>query len=338
MSIGVGIVGYGYWGPNMVRNFYENLDVDLRWVCDLRPERLTNVQRRYPTVQVSQQLLEILNDPKVDAVCVATPGDSHFELARQVLESGRHVLVEKPLCDSSEKVEQLIELAERKQKILMVDHTFLYNPAVRCVRAILDSGRLGPLLYFDSTRVNLGLFQRDVNVLWDLAVHDLAMLDYLVPGRSPEAVSATGIAHFNGQPENMAYLTCFYADNMVAHIHANWLAPVKLRRTLIGGEKQMIVYDDLEPSERVKVYDKGITVTDERVLKELLISYRSGDCWCPKIPPGEALQVEVEHFIECIRENKTPLSDGQAGLRVVRLIEAASLSMQQRGAPVELKQ
>lgn len=330
------MVGCGYWGPNLVRNFYESEEAELRWVCDLMPDRLDKIRKRFPTVAITTSLAEVLADSRVDAVCVATPSHTHFELARRVIESGRHVLVEKPLCDSSDKVERLIDLAARHNRILMVDHTFLYNPAVRCVRKILDEGRLGKLLYFDSTRVNLGLFQRDVNVLWDLAVHDLAMMDYLIPDQQPFAVSATGVAHVNGQPENMAYLTCFYADNLVAHIHANWLAPVKLRRTLIGGEKQMIVYDDLEPSERVKVYDKGITVTDESELKQLLISYRSGDCWSPKIPPGEALQNEVRHFIDCIRNNQTPLSDGQAGLRVVKLIEAGSRSMRLRGEPVEL--
>jgi predicted dehydrogenase len=241
--VGIAVVGHGYWGPNMVRNFYEAEGVDLRWVCDLQSERLDKVARRYPTVQLSTNLREVLADPKVDAVCIATPSETHHALAREVLCSGRHVLVEKPLCDSSDKVTDLIELADRVGRVLMVDHTFLYNPAVRCIRGIVDSGRLGNLLYFDSTRVNLGLFQRDVNVLWDLAVHDLAMMDYLMPGHRAVAVSATGIAHVPGQPENMAYLTCFFEDNLVAHIHANWLAPVKLRRTLICGESQMIVYD-----------------------------------------------------------------------------------------------
>lgn len=337
MSVGVAVVGCGYWGPNLVRNFYESNEVELRWVCDLQSERLKSIRKRFPTVAQTTRLDEVLADPKVDAVCVATPSHTHFDLAKLILESGRHVLVEKPLCDSSDKVELLIEIAERRRLVLMVDHTFLYNPAVRCVRGIIDSGRLGNLLYFDSTRVNLGLFQRDVNVLWDLAVHDLAMMDYLIPDRKPFAVSATGVAHVTGQPENMAYLTCFYADNLVAHIHANWLAPVKLRRTLIGGEKQMIVYDDLEPSERVKVYDKGITVTDESEIQQLLISYRSGDCWSPKIPAGEALQNEVRHFVDCIRNGASPLSNGHAGLRVVKLIEAGTKSMQLRGEPVELK-
>lgn len=320
----------------MVRNFWECDETELRWVCDLVPERLSNIKKRYPAVQLTNRLEDVLADSQVEAVCIATPSHTHYELARQVLESGRHVLVEKPLCDSSDKVQRLIDLADQRGKILMVDHTFLYNPAVQTMREILDSGRLGKLLYFDSTRVNLGLFQRDVNVLWDLAVHDLAMMDYLIHDRKPLAISATGIAHVPGQPENMAYMTCFYEDNLVAHIHANWLAPVKLRRTLLGGEKQMIVYDDLEPSERVKVYDKGITVTDEKEIHKLLISYRSGDCWCPKVPPGETLENEVRHFAECVRTGSKPLSDGIAGLRVVKMIEAGSLSIQQRGTPVEL--
>ena len=336
MPVGVAVVGCGYWGPNMVRNFWECDETELRWVCDLVPERLSNIKKRYPAVQLTNRLEDVLADSQVEAVCIATPSHTHYDLARQVLESGRHVLVEKPLCDSSDKVQRLMDLADQRGKILMVDHTFLYNPAVQTMREILDSGRLGRLLYFDSTRVNLGLFQRDVNVLWDLAVHDLAMMDYLIHDRKPLAISATGIAHVPGQPENMAYMTCFYEDNLVAHIHANWLAPVKLRRTLLGGEKQMIVYDDLEPSERVKVYDKGITVTDEKEIHKLLISYRSGDCWCPKVPPGETLENEVRHFAECIRAGSKPLSDGIAGLRVVKMIEAGSLSIQQRGAPVEL--
>lgn len=336
MPVGVAVVGCGYWGPNLVRNFWESDETELHWVCDLVPERLRSIEKRYPAVKLTHRLEEVLADPKVDGVCIATPSHTHYELARKVLESGRHVLVEKPLCDGSDKVQRLIDLAEQRGKVLMVDHTFLYNPAVQAVRGILDSGRLGRLLYFDSTRVNLGLFQRDVNVLWDLAVHDLAIMDYLIPDRKPLAISATGIAHVPGQPENMAYLTCFYEDNLVAHIHANWLAPVKLRRTLLGGEKQMIVYDDLEPSERVKVYDKGITVTDEKEIHKLLISYRSGDCWCPKVPAGEALENEVRHFAECIRTGAKPLSDGWAGLRVVKMIEAGTLSIQQRGAPVEL--
>lgn len=336
MPVGMAVIGYGYWGPNLVRNFYANEEVELRWVCDARAEQLEQLRKRFPTVKCTTRLEEVLSDGGVDAVAIATPTHTHFPLARTALLADRHVLVEKPLCDNSEHALQLIELAEQRGKVLLVDHTFVYAPAVQCIREIIESGRLGPILYFDSTRVNLGLFQKDVNVLWDLAVHDLAMLDYLLPQHRPQAVSATGIAHVPGQPENMAYMTCFFEDNLVAHIHANWLAPVKLRRTLIGGEKQMIVYNDLEPSERVRVYDKGITVSDERSLRQLLISYRSGDCWCPKIPQGEALENEVQHFVDCITRGHQPRSDGQSGLRVARWIEAASRSIQLRGAPVEL--
>lgn len=318
----------------MVRNFAEHEGSELLWVCDLSSERLEPLRRRYPGVGLTTRLDEVLADRRVDAVCIATPSATHFELARRVLLSGRHALVEKPLCDSSERAQELTDLAARQGKVLMVDHTFLYHPAVRCIRSILDSGRLGQLLYFDSTRVNLGLFQRDVNVLWDLAVHDLAIMDYLLPQHRVQAVSATGMNHLPGQPANIAYMTCFFANSVVGHIHANWLAPVKLRRLLLCGEKEMVVYDDLDPSERVKVYDKGITAEQDR--EQLMISYRSGDCWCPRIPPGEALANEVSHFLECIDQNRTPLSDGAAGVRVVRLIEAASRSLERRGEPVEV--
>ena len=332
-TIGVAVVGYGYWGPNLVRNFVEAEGADLRWVCDLDEDRLAAVRKRYPGVRTTIDFQDVLADGGVDACCLATPTTTHFQLAQQALESGRHVLVEKPICESSRRAEELIDLADRKNRILMVDHTFVYTPAVRCIRSIIESGRLGRILYFDSTRVNLGLFQRDVNVLWDLAVHDLAILDYLLPQCRAVAVSATGISHIPGQPENMAYLTCFYEENLVSHVHANWLAPVKLRRTLIGGERQMIVYEDLEPSDRVKVYDKGIDVADSI---DLRINYRSGDCWCPKIPTGEALQAEVAHFLECIRDGLTPLTDGWAGWRCLKIMEAASESMALRGQPVDV--
>ena len=336
MSIGVAVVGCGYWGPKLIRNFSQQSRADLRWACDLSSQRLEALAPHYPDLKLTTHLDEVLADSKVDAVCIATPSQSHEPLAMRCLEAGRHVLVEKPLCDSSAGALRLIEKAEQKKRVLMVDHTFIYSPAVRLIRSLVDKGRLGRLLYFDSTRVNLGLFQPDVNVLWDLAVHDLAIMDFLLPGRQPDAVSATGIAHVPGQPENMAYLTCFYGQDLVAHIHANWLAPVKLRRTLLGGEKEMVVYDDLHPSERVKVYDKGISVSTQSELEQLLISYRSGDCWSPRVPEGEPLSIEVAHFIDCIENQQVPLSDGQAGLRVVQLVEAGSKSLKLRGAPVEL--
>ncbi len=330
------MVGCGYWGPKLLRNFAQQPRARLLWACDLSPSRLQALTHSYPGVKMSTDLNEVLADPEVKAVCIATPSQSHEGLAMRCLEAGRHVLVEKPLCDSSAGALRLLEKAKEKGLILMVDHTFVYSPAVRLIRSLVDNGRLGRLLYFDSTRVNLGLFQADVNVLWDLAVHDLAIMDFLLGGRLPEAVSATGIAHVAGQPENMAYLTCYYGDDLIAHIHANWLAPVKLRRTLLGGEKEMVVYDDLHPSERVKVYDKGISVNNQSELEQLLISYRSGDCWSPRIPEGEPLAIEVAHFLDCIESGQTPLSDGQAGWRIVRMVEAGSESLKQRGAPVSL--
>ena len=327
------MVGFGYWGPNLVRNLWESAGTELRWVCDTQPERLAVATKRYPGLKVTTDVEEVLKDPKVDAVCVATPTSTHFSLGHAILSSGRHLLIEKPLCDSSENALRLIELAAAKKLVLMVDHTFIYTPAVRCIRSIIDSGQLGKVLYFDSTRVNLGLFQKDVNVLWDLAVHDLAILDFLLPDCRPVAVSATGISHFPRRPQNMAYLTCFYNENLVAHIHANWLAPVKLRRTLIGGEKQMVVYDDLEPADRVKIYDKGVDASDTL---DLRVNYRSGDCLAPKLPTGEALLAEVEHFFECVRDSRTPFSDGPAGLRCIQIVEAATRSMELRGQPIPL--
>lgn len=332
-TVGVAVVGYGYWGPNLVRNLVEARAAQLHWVCDSQSERLEAAARRYPGVGVTSDLDEILRDSRVDAICLATPTHTHYRLARAVLESGRHVLVEKPLCESSSQAQELIELARSKNLTLMVDHTFIYTPAVRYIRSAIESGRLGRLFYFDSTRVNLGLFQSDVNVLWDLAVHDLAILDYLLPDYRPVAVSATGISHFPRRPQNMAYLTCFYKENLVAHVHANWLAPVKLRRTLICGEKQMVVYDDLEASDKVKIYDKGVDVADEL---DLRVNYRSGDCLVPKLPTGEALQAEIDHFLECIQRGEKPASDGESGLRCLQVIEAANRSMNLRGQPVDL--
>src|SRR5256712_3759851 len=254
----------------------------------------------------------------------------------RALQAGNHVLVTKPMTASSEQTARLIEEAEQRGLVLMVDHTFVFTGAVQTLKQLVDSGNLGQLYYYDSVRVNLGLFQRDVNVLWDLAVHDLAIMDYVL-GEQPCAVAATGAAHVQGKPVNMAYLTCFFENELLAHHHVNWLAPVKVRRTLVCGDRQMIVYDDLEPSEKVKVYDKGVTLngSPERVY-ESLIGYRTGDMWAPKLSLTEGLRVEAQHFLECIRHGRQPLSDGQSGLRVIRVLEAAVKSLEQRGRPVEL--
>jgi predicted dehydrogenase len=337
----IGVVGYGYWGPNLVRNIVESPGAALVAVSDLRSERLTAVQARYPAVTVTTDAEDVLRDPAVDAIVVATPVASHFELAMTALRRGKHVLISKPMVATTDHALRLIEQADRNNLVLMVDHTFVYTGAVRKMKELIDSARLGRLFYYDSVRVNLGLFQHDVNVLWDLAVHDLAIMDYVL-GATPRAIAATGAAHVDGHPVSMAYLTCFFDDNLLAHHHVNWLAPVKIRRTLVGGDRQMIVYDDLEPSEKIKVYDKGVTVAQgnghangDRVY-ESMVGYRSGDMWAPKIPLTEGLAVEVEHFLDCVQRGARPLSDGLAGLRVVRILEAAVRSLANRGEPVEL--
>lgn len=334
--IGIGVIGYGYWGPNLVRNFAEAPGASLIGVSDIRAERLALAGRRYPSARLCDDYSDLLADPAVDAVAIATPVSSHFELAMLALKSNKHVLVEKPLASNSSQAAELIEEAARRNLVLMVDHTFVYTGAVRKIREMVADGALGDIYYYDSVRVNLGLFQHDVNVIWDLAVHDLAILDFVLPAK-PVAVSATGISHLPGQPENVAYITLFFADSKIAHLHVNWLAPVKVRRTLIGGSEKMIVYDDLEPSEKVKIYDKGVVVSPRgEEVYEMLVSYRSGDMWAPKLDQTEGLQKEARHFIDCIVNSKRPETDGHAGLRVVRLLESAQRSMAARGQLVEL--
>lgn len=333
--IKIGIIGYGYWGPNLVRNFSECGMAEVRAVSDLRPERLKPVAARYPAIQTTANCRDLLDNPGIDAIAIATPVSSHFDLALQALKAGKHVLVEKPFTATVEQARILIEEADRRKLTLMVDHTFLFTPAVRKIKELVNAGDLGRLYYYDSVRVNLGLFQHDVNVLWDLAVHDLSIMDYIL-GASPLAVSATGMAHVAGQPEDMAFLTCYFADSVIAHFHVNWLAPVKIRRTLIGGDRKMIVYDDLEPSEKIKVYDKGITVNEPEGIYKMMVGYRTGDMWAPQLATTEALLAEARHFAECVETGKRPLTDGQAGLNVVRILEAASASIRNRGQPVEL--
>jgi predicted dehydrogenase len=332
----VGVIGYGYWGPNLVRNFGETPGAQVWSVSDKQPELLSQAHARYPAINTTTDSHALIADPAIDAVVIMTPVSTHYDLALEALQAGKHVLVAKPIATSSEQATRLIGEAEARGLVLMVDHTFIYTGAVRRIKELVDSGSLGRLYYYDSVRVNLGLFQKDVNVLWDLAVHDLSIMDYVLGGQ-PCAVAATGAAHVQGKPVNMAYLTCFFDNDLLAHHHVNWLAPVKVRRTLICGDRQMIVYDDLEPSEKVKIYDKGITLTSrpEGVL-ESLIGYRTGDMWAPKLSLTEGLRVEAQDFVESIRLGRRPLSDGAAGLRVVRILEAATESLARRGQPVEL--
>ena len=334
----IGVIGYGYWGPNLVRNFYETPGAQVVCVSDKRGDRLKQVPVRYPTVKVTESFRELIDDPGVDAVVIATPVSTHFDLAMLALRAGKHVLVEKPMASTAEQAQQLIETATAAGLTLMVDHTFVYTGAVRKIRQYVDDGSLGEIYYYDSARVNLGLFQHDVNVIWDLAVHDLSIMDHVLPYR-PVAVSATGLGHVSGGKENIAFLTLFFDSPLIAHMHVNWLAPVKLRRTLIGASRKMIVYDDMEQSEKIKVYDKGITVNQQlnrEKLHDILVGYRMGDVLAPHLDISEALRVEAAHFVECIEKKQRPITDAESGLRVVQVLEAATQSMRMRGHPVEL--
>jgi predicted dehydrogenase len=338
--IGIAVVGYGYWGPNLVRNFAETPGAQLLWVCDLKKERLGAVQMRYPTVQITDDFDEVLRDPRVHAIAIATPVFAHYKLAMKAMMAGKHVFVEKPMASTSEEARRMVEEATRRGLILAVDHTFIHTGAVRKMREIIETG-LGDVYYYDSVRVNLGLFQHDVSVVWDLAVHDLAIMDYVLPEK-PVAVSATGMGHVAGEPENIAYLTLFFESKLIAHIHVNWLAPVKVRRTLIGGSNKMIVYDDLEPSEKIKVYDKGITLSSPEQngdkVYEMRVGYRTGDMYAPQLDMTEALGRELKQFVDCVAANTQPEANGLAGLRVVRILEAATSSLAQRGRVIELEQ
>ena len=334
--IKVGVIGYGYWGPNLVRNFMEAPGSTVVAVCDKRSERLAQLRHRYPSLRAVTDTQEIFEAPDIDAIVIATPVSSHFELTMLALKAGKHVVVEKPLAATSELGQQLIDEAAKRGRVLMVDHTFIYTGAVRKIREVIASNALGDIYYYDAVRVNLGLFQHDVNVIWDLAIHDLSIMDYVLPSRAL-AVSATGISNLPGQLENVAYITLFFAGPQIAHVHVNWLTPVKVRHTLIGGSEKMILYDDLEPSEKVKIYDKGVTVSQSpEAVYQMLVSYRSGDMWAPRLDTTEALQTEALHFIDCIENNKRPETDGHAGLRLVRIVEAAERSLRARGQLVEI--
>lgn len=333
----MGVIGYGYWGPNLARNFAESSRTELVAIADRDAGRREAAKGRHPSAEIVVEASELIGNPAIDAVAIATPVRSHFDLALAALEAGKHVWVEKPFTESAADGARLVAEAEQRGLTLLVDHTFIYTAAVRKIRELVNSGQLGNLYYYDSVRVNLGLFQPDVNVLYDLAVHDLSIMDFIV-GKRPHTVSATGSSHVEGRPENIAYLTCFFDDGLVAHIHVNWLSPVKIRQTLIGGDRQMIVYDDLEPSEKIKVYDCGITVdqSPEDAYYQR-IGYRSGDMFAPKLKPLEALRIETEHFAECIENKTTPLTDGRSGLRVIKILEAANRSLAKNGAPVGLE-
>lgn len=333
-TLRAGVCGYGYWGPNIARNLDAIDECEVVAIADGNAKALSRARRRHPSARVTADCADILEADDIDIVAVVTPVWTHFDLARRALENGKHVFVEKPFTSSSAQACELIELAARKNLRIMVDHTFLFSGAVRKIRELVDDGTLGQLYYFDSTRVNLGLFQHDISVVWDLAPHDLSIMDYVI-GAQPEALVATGGNHFNALAD-MAYITVFFPGNITAHINVNWLSPVKVRTTLIGGREKMLVWNDLEPDEKIRVYDKGVEITNGQSVYDLLVSYRSGDVWSPKVNNTEALAVELRYFVECVMNGRNPSNDGEAGLRVVTLLESAEQSLKERGRIVAL--
>ncbi len=332
----IAVIGIGYWGPNLVRNLVKNSSVNKVYCYDTDKQRLSSVCKEFITVITASNYEQILNDPAVDAVMLSTPVATHFDLAKQALEHGKHVFIEKPITASVGQAEELIDIAQERHLKLMVDHIFVYNGAVRKIKEIIDSGEIGEIMYFDAVRINLGLFQHDVNVIWDLATHDLSIMDYLYC-KKPKAVSAIGKGHFH-QLEDIAYLTLLFENDCIAHLHVNWLAPVKVRTILIGGTQKMIVYDEMEVMEKIKVYDKGVEVTSREGVYKTLIEYRRGDLYIPKFNTGEPLANVIAEFIDSIKTDRTPLTDGNVGLTVVKILEAAQKSMDNNGAIVELNE
>ena len=329
-----GVIGYGYWGPNIARNLVSLEGSQVLAIAEISSKARLRAQKAHPGIKIVSDAAEVLTSPDIDAVAVVSPVWTHYELAKAALENGKHVFVEKPFTSTSAQGEELINLAARKNLKIMVDHTFLFTGAVKKIKQLVEDGALGSLYYYDSTRVNLGLFQHDCNVLWDLAPHDLSIMDYLLKG-DPEAIVATGQGHLNGH-EDVAFMTLYFPEKVIAHINVNWLSPVKVRTTLIGGEKRMLVWNDLDPDEKVKIYDKGVNISSREGVYELLVSYRSGDMWAPQVEQGEALRQELGYFVDCISSGEQPFNDGCAGLRVVRMLEKASESLNRRGALVYL--
>jgi predicted dehydrogenase len=329
-----GVIGYGYWGPNIVRNLRALESCQVVGICDQTPAARKRIEAANPGIPVHSEASELIKSPDIDAIGVITPVWTHYELTKAALENGKHVFVEKPFTSTTAQGEELINLAVQKNLQIMVDHTFLFTGAVRKIQKLLKEEMLGKLYYYDSTRVNLGLFQHDCNVIWDLAPHDLSIMNHLLH-KEAEAISATGQGHLNGH-EDIAFMTVYFPDNVIAHINVNWLSPVKIRTTLIGGEKKMLVWNDLEADEKLKIYDKGVDVKSQEGVYNLLVSYRSGDMWAPHVEQIEALRIELQYFAECIAKSETPFNGGCAGLKVVRMLEAASRSLSKRGELVYL--
>ena len=348
--LSVGVIGFGYWGPNIVRNFMATQDVAVNAICDLNQQELNRARKLYPQIRVTCDYRDIIKASDIDIVAVITPVSTHFELAKAALEQGKHVFVEKPFTRTTAEAEELIATAKRKNLKIMVDHTFIFTGSVQKIKELLDDEILGKLYYFDSTRVSLGKFQPDTNVVWDLATHDFSIIDFVIKDK-PVAVTTHGLDHVGSGFENLVYIILHFEGNFMAHITASWLSPVKIRSVLIGGEKKMLVWDDLEVDERIKVYDKGIidyssqknagkekdnNAENKDLLHRLQVDYRSGDMISPRVDPTEALKIELSHFVECILQDKNPVNDGESGLRIVKMLEATDMSLKNKGKTIKL--
>lgn len=334
-SVNVALVGYGYWGPNIVRNFFEVKDEDVHLVtcCDTRKERLELVKEKYPTIKTTTNIDDILSNPTIDAIIIATPTNTHFSIAKKALEAGKHVWIEKPMTQNVEQAKILLKIAKKNKRIIHVDHIFIYTEAVSIIKQMLNKGDLGEIYYFDSVRINLGLFQHDINVIWDLAPHDIYIMLYLL-NESPQAVSVLANSHVVKGLEDTAYLNFQFASGKNAHIHVSWLSPVKIRRSIIAGSKKMILYDDLESSDKVKVYDSGISYSNNAKNKstDLGYYYRTGNIFTPATHNIEALHTQSKEFVNAIRTNQPTRTTGEEGLQVIKILEAASSSIKNNGA------
>ncbi len=347
-----GVIGYGYWGPNIVRNFNSNPHIQVSKVSDRSDERLKVLQANHPEIEGVKDPNEIINDNNIDLVAIITPVFTHYELAKKALLAGKHVFVEKPFTSTSKEAEELIEIAQQKNLVIMVDHTFLFTGVVKKMKELIQSDVLGTLYYYDSVRVNLGLVQGDINVIWDLAPHDISIMNYIVDGNTPVSVNAVGLKHFGAKNEDVAYLAVKFQNNFMGHFHVNWLSPVKLRKTLVAGDKKMMVWDDLEQDEKLKIYDKGIDIVkesdhysvytegkeikDKSSIYDILVKYRSGDMHAPKVVNTEALKLETQYLVDCIEQGNTPINDGIEGLKVVRILEASNESLLNGGKEIKL--
>lgn len=330
------IIGYGYWGPNILRNFHNNPNIKISKACDISEKRLKIIKEKYPAIETTKKSEDIFSDKNIDLVAIITPVFTHYELTKKALLNQKHVFVEKPFTSTTDQAKELIEIAEKNNLTIMVDHTFLFTNSVRKIKEVIDQGTIGELFYYDSVRVNLGLFQHDINVIWDLAPHDLSIMNYLINDLKPLSVNAIGSEHFGRGLEDVAYLHVKFENNFIGNFHVNWLSPVKIRQTMVAGDKKMLLWDDLSNNEKIKIYDKGVDVKTREGVYNLLVDYRSGDMWSPKVPNNEALKLEIEYLVECIENGNRPINDGIEGLKVVKILEASGKSIKDGGKEISL--